>query len=102
MAYKLFQKHSQTSWVGGWGALVSDLWEGVWDSNKTWGPRVRTMSWPLVSGFDLHTHSGHPSKVETVKRAIMAARTLSKSNLLFSQLRGWMMGWSTSPSLYVM
>lgn len=66
---------------------------------------VRTMSLPLTSGWmglDLHTHSGQPSKVETVKRAIMAARTLSKSNLLFSQLRGWMMGWSTSPSLYVM
>lgn len=43
-------------------------------------------------GPELRTHSGHPSKVETVNRAIMAARTLSKSNLLFSQLRGWMMG----------
>ena len=64
------------------------LWEGC-------GTAVET-------GLDLHTHSGHPSKVETVNRAIIAARTLSKSNLLFSQLRGWMMGWSTSPSLYVM
>ena len=54
------------------------------------------------TGQGLRTYSGHPSKVETVNRAIMAARTLSKSNLLFSQLRGWMMGWSTSPSLYVM
>lgn len=70
----------------------------MWNRNKTWG----MIEDPLLSGRWALTHSGHPSKVETVKRAIMAARTLSKSNLLFSQLRGWTMGWSTSPSLYVM
>lgn len=48
------------------------------------------------------SYAGQPSNVETVKRAIMAIRTLSKLKSLLCHTRLWIVGWLTSPSLYRM
>ncbi len=45
------------------------------------------------------TYVGHPSKVETVKRAIMAMRTLSKLKSLLYQILSFTMGSAVSPLL---
>lgn len=46
------------------------------------------------------THSGHPSKVDTVKRDIMAESTLSKWKALCTHWRGRTSICVGSPSLY--
>lgn len=48
------------------------------------------------------SYAGQPSKVDTVNRAIMAMSTLSKLKSLLCHCLFSMVGWFTSPSLYIM
>lgn len=56
----------------------------------------------VLKGQKVKSYAGQPSKVDTVNKAIMAMRTLSKLKSLLCHTLLCMVGWFTSPSLYTM
>lgn len=79
------------------------LYRAAWvrkKSNILYKHGQTDLRWLMEEDVRCQTHAGQPSKVETVKRAIIPISTLSKLKSLLSQILSLTIGWLTSPSLY--